>query len=35
VLGVGNPKQDGAFKDYVEAVESGEEDGDIPMEEYQ
>lgn len=34
VLGVGNPKQDGAFREYVEAVESGEEDGDIPMSEY-
>jgi hypothetical protein len=37
VLGVGNPKQGGenAFKEYVDAVESGEEDGDVPMEEYQ
>lgn len=35
VLGVGNPNQDNAFKDYVDAVESGEEEGDIPFEEYQ
>lgn len=39
VLGVGNPKQGGnnAFKEMIEAVESGEEDaGDgVPMEEYQ
>ena len=36
VLGVGNPKQDGAFQDYINAVEAGEEDGDeVPMEEYQ
>lgn len=34
VLGVGNPKQEGAFQDYVEAIESGAEDGDLPMEEY-
>jgi hypothetical protein len=35
VLGVGNPKQDEALKEYIDAVEAGEEDGDIPMEEYQ
>jgi hypothetical protein len=34
VLGVGNPKQDGALKDFVEAVAAGEEEGDIPMQEY-
>jgi hypothetical protein len=32
---VGNPKQDGALKDYVDAIEAGEAEGDIPMSEYQ
>jgi hypothetical protein len=35
VLGVGNPKQDGALKEYVDAINAGEEDGDIPMQEYE
>lgn len=37
VLGVGNPKQDNAFKIMVDAIASGEEEaGDgIPMEEYE
>ena len=35
VLGVGNPKQGGALAEYVESVNSGEEDGDVPFSEYE
>jgi hypothetical protein len=35
VIGVGNYNHDNALKEYVDAIEAGEADGDIPMEEYQ
>jgi hypothetical protein len=34
VIGVGNYNHDNALKKYVDAIEAGEADGDIPLDEY-